>query len=128
MQMIKLKDLLTEGIINSTQNKLIKKGESLYKKLMKKYDGDKQKVEKEIISTLNKDPLMKKFVGVDATGEDDTRYRIKGNVEVYKLESGGYPIFYADVVTRGYDAKTGKDIINKKVKTINLSRDFNRYQ
>ncbi len=57
-----------------------------------------------------------------------TRYRIKGNVEVYKLESGGYPIFYADVVTRGYDAKTGKDIINKKVKTINLSREFNRYQ
>jgi hypothetical protein len=95
---------------------------------MKKYDGDKQKVEKEIISTLNKDPLMKKFVGVDATGEDDTRYRIKGNVEVYKLESGGYPIFYADVVTRGYDAKTGKDIINKKVKTINLSREFNRFQ
>ena len=44
------------------------------------------------------------------------------------LESGGYPIFYADVVTRGYDAKTGKDIINKKVKTINLSREFNRYQ
>ena len=52
--MIKLKDLLKEGIINSTQNKLIKKGESLYKKLMKKYDGDKQKVEKEVISTLNK--------------------------------------------------------------------------
>ena len=122
--MIKLKDLLTEGVINSTMNKLIRKGESLYKKLIKKYDGDKQKAEKEIISTLNKDSLMKKFVGADFVSNDYTRYRIKGNVEVYKLESGGYPIFYADVVTRGYDAKTGKDIINKKAQTINLTREF----
>ena len=105
--MIKLKDLLIEGVINSTMNKLIRKGESLYKKLIKKYDGDKQKVEKEIISILNKDSLMKKFVGADFVSNDQTRYRIKGNVEVYKLESGGYPIFYADVVIRGYDAKTG---------------------
>ena len=121
---IKLKDILLNERMDAWEKytgKLEAKGEKIFnqrlKMNLKKYDEEEatERAQKETFDKISKDPMIKKLENMNVVSNNYERWRIL-KVEVYKVDKYGWPYFKIQYVTRGFDPKTNKDIINKDKK------------